>query len=285
MARNNYRNIDLDDDLDDVEGIDDLQFTSSDSVMNTAVPTDGGSRSRSQLATSTATATAASPQADANYQIRQDESLLAILVKNSAHPFVCMAHVAGKAAAIALYILGGVFVGGSAGANFVVFTAVIMVVLAVDFYITQKISGRFLVGLRWHNVLEPDGIHTKWVFESREGLMQVNTFDRFIFWSTLYLNPVIWILFLLMNLIQLHLSWLIPCALASSLASANLYGFWRCSKDQQQRWQNMMLRGAQMGVNRAVSSTEGGPFMNGFLSNMVSILTRSDTTTTTNIHR
>jgi len=277
--RSNYRNIELGggDELEDVDpNIDDLQFTISEEALN---PNNNKPTNKS-IATTTATTP---PEEDGSYQIRQDESLLAILKKNSAHPFVCIAHLTFKIASLALYIVGGFIVSGS-GANFVVFNAFIIVFLAMDFYLTQKISGRLLVGLRWHNVLEPDGIHTRWIFESREGQMQVNTFDRIIFWSTLYMNPALWFLFLFIDLMKLNVSWLIPCAIACSLSMANLYGFYRCSKEQQQRLHTMMIQGAQFGVNRVTSFTAGSTgFMTNVLSSFVNRAT--STTTTTNNNR
>jgi len=290
--RNNYRNIELggdDDDDDDDDNspgevdpklfaIDDLQFTSSEDDNALTNPHQRQSQQQLKAAATTNKNHEESSRAfkndnnDATYQIRQDESLLAILRKNSAHPFVCIAHLFFKIASLVLYIVGGWFVGGTHGVNFVVFSTLIILLVAVDFYVTQKISGRFLVGLRWHNILQEDGIHTTWIFESREEdqhISRVNTFDRIIFWSTLYIHPFLWFLFLFLDLMKLNLSWLIPCAVACTLTMTNLYGFYRCSKDQQQRLHSMMLRGAQFGVHGVTSLTQGTGLITNMLSSFV----------------
>ena len=169
----------------------------------------------------------------------------------SSHPFPCIFHCLFKIAALLLYLLGNKFAAASAssvsGANFITVTVICILLLAADFWVVKNITGRLLVGLRWWNQVEPDGVSSRWIFESAENY-NTNKFDSTLFWSVLYLTPIIWIFLFVVGLLKFNLNWLIVVSMAIGLSGANVYGYWQCSKDQKAKFQQMMSRGAEMGA-------------------------------------
>lgn len=167
-------------------------------------------------------------------------------LKQSSHPIVIIFHIIFKAAALFLYIFGGFIVGsGSNGARFITLTVVCILLLAADFWVVKNVTGRLLVGLRWWNKVDED--ETKWIFESAED-KAVNKFDRSVFWTVLYLTPAVWTAFLLLGILSFDLSWLLIVCFALSLSLANVYGYYKCSKEQAEQIQRMMQQGAQQGA-------------------------------------
>jgi len=167
----------------------------------------------------------------------------------SAHPTVCIFHVAFKSAALFLYLFGGWFAkdhhGGTSGANFITVTVFCMLLLAADFWVVKNITGRLLVGLRWWNKVE--GESTTWIFECAQN-RPVNKFDTSVFWTVLYATPLLWSCLLFIGILKFNLGWLIIVVMALSLSMANVYGYYKCSSDQKAQFQQMMQTGAQAGA-------------------------------------
>ena len=185
-------------------------------------------------------------------------------LQQSSHPSVIIFHILFKASALFLYIFGGMFVGGKTGAKFIMLTVVIILLLAADFWVVKNVTGRLLVGLRWWNKVEEDT--TAWIFESAEDKV-VNKFDRSVFWTVLYATPVVWIAFFILGLLKLALHWLLIVVMALALSFANVYGYYKCSKEQGAQFQRMMQQGAQQGAIAMLRS------------NMLSVLTGTNTNT------
>ncbi|RKP25828.1 hypothetical protein SYNPS1DRAFT_15095, partial [Syncephalis pseudoplumigaleata] len=101
------------------------------------------------------------------------------------HPVALVFHVVFRLAALALYLLSGIFTDG-----FVFVFVVCVVLLSFDFWTVKNISGRLLVGLRWWNDVLEDGSST-WAFESKEPTQGVNPVDAKVFWYTLYGTPLV----------------------------------------------------------------------------------------------
>ena len=109
------------------------------------------------------------------------------------------------------------------------------------------------MGLRWwSNVL--DNGQTEWLFESAKSGTVINSSDSTIFWAGLYLTPIIWGVFFFFGLIQLKIKWLLICACAISLSSANIIGYYKCSSDQKAKLNELMKSGANMGVSSLLSN-------------------------------
>jgi hypothetical protein len=173
----------------------------------------------------------------------------------SAHPTVCIFHVLFKGGALFLYIFGGWFAkdssGGTSGANFITVTVFCMLLLAADFWVVKNITGRLLVGLRWWNKVE--GETTTWIFECAQN-RAVNKFDSSVFWTVLYVTPVLWSALLFIGILKFNLGWLIIVVMALALSMANVYGYYKCSSDQKAQFQQMMQQGAQAGAMSVLKS-------------------------------
>lgn len=180
----------------------------------------------------------------------------------SAHPQVCFFHMLFKGAAIFMYVFGGWFTGngqgGTSGAKFVTVAVICILLLAADFWVVKNITGRLLVGLRWWNKVEGD--NTRWIFECADTLpngstIQRNKFDSNIFWTVLYLTPVLWACLLVIGVLKFELGWLIIVFMALGLNCANVYGYYKCSNDQKAKFQQMMQQGAQQGAMAMMRSS------------------------------
>ena len=176
-------------------------------------------------------------------------------LRNSAHPMACIFHCLFKCLSLFLYIFGGWFSGngkgGTSGAHFITVTVFCILLLAADFWVVKNITGRLLVGLRWWN--QVDGDTTRWIFESK-GEAASNKVDSTIFWTVLYITPVVWGFLLLFGLLRLQVGWLLVVTMALSLSLANVYGYYKCSSDQKAKFQQMTTEYAQRGVMTAVRS-------------------------------
>ena len=102
---------------------------------------------------------------------------------------------------------------------------------SVDFWITKNVSGRFLVGLRWWNEVKKDGKEV-WIYESKNEKIE-STSDKSVFWTSLYVNGGGWAILFLFKLITLSITNAIIAFTMLIFAGINLYGFFKCSKDQQ----------------------------------------------------
>ncbi|KAI8821405.1 uncharacterized protein EV422DRAFT_495830 [Fimicolochytrium jonesii] len=142
---------------------------------------------------------------------------------SDSHPVALMFHLAFRVGAIVTYLLCSSIVSSD-----VLCIVLIVLLLAFDFWTVKNVTGRLLVGLRWWNEVREDGT-SEWVFESRENRL-VNAVDSRVFWFTLYITPVIWILFALLCLIYLKLLWLVVTIVAVTMNSANLFGYTKCEK-------------------------------------------------------
>lgn len=185
-------------------------------------------------------------------------------LKQSSHPTVIIFHVLFKASAYVLYIFGYWIAGKhDKGARFITLTVACILLLAADFWVVKNVTGRLLVGLRWWNKVQDED--TVWIFESAED-KAVNKFDRTVFWTVLYATPVVWAVQLLLETAKFALDWLLIPVIALALSMANVYGYYKCSKEQAAQFQQMMQAGAQQGAMAVVRS------------NILSVLTGTNTT-------
>lgn len=116
---------------------------------------------------------------------------------------------------------------------------VIITFAAVDFWTVKNITGRKLVGLRWWSEIDENG-NEQWVYESCDSDKEIGKTDSFVFWTTLYLTPVIWIFFALMDLLSLKIFWINVCIICCVLSAANLVGYYNCQKDHEKKLKNFI---------------------------------------------
>ncbi|CAB4068379.1 unnamed protein product [Lepeophtheirus salmonis] len=67
----------------------------------------------------------------------------------------------------------------------------------MDFWVVKNVTGRIMAGLRWWNYVDENG-EARWIFESRgKDSEHVHSSTEIkIFWGTLVLTPLVWILFI-----------------------------------------------------------------------------------------
>ena len=78
------------------------------------------------------------------------------------HPFVTLSHLLFRFGAILTYVLGGMF-----GLGFITCFIMVVMLLSADFWTVKNITGRLMVGLRWWNYVDDDGVN-HWIYESRK---------------------------------------------------------------------------------------------------------------------
>ena len=155
-----------------------------------------------------------------------------------------------QAGAIALYLLGALLFK-----SFVHAFVFCGICLTADFWVVQNVSGRLLVGLRWYNEIDDEG-NSVWRYDSLDetALKQINAYDSTVFWWTLYLYPLCWIVLAMIARFSLKLTWLIICVLAIMLAGSNLVGYTRCSRDAKARINQLARDTVVSGLSAALRS-------------------------------
>jgi len=118
--------------------------------------------------------------------------------------------------------------------SFILSFILCVILHALDFWTVKNVSGRLLVGLRWWNAVKEDG-SSEWVFESKPESRQVHPQDSFIFWTALYITPVVWVFLAIGEVFLFKVQWLLLVAVALVLNCANVVGYWKCQRDQGQR--------------------------------------------------
>jgi Eukaryotic protein of unknown function (DUF846) len=137
-------------------------------------------------------------------------------------------HFIFKLSAMLAYFLLNLFVN-----NMVLVYIVVLILVIVDFWVVKNITGRKLVGLRWWSMIHEDG-REEWIYESQD-VKQENAADSRVFWVANYLTPIVWVMFMIANVLSFSLSNACICLFAFGLSSTNLMGFRKCSKNHDQK--------------------------------------------------
>nr|ODN87532.1 cytoplasmic protein [Cryptococcus depauperatus CBS 7841] len=168
------------------------------------------------------------------------------ILKQSSHPVALAILYLFRSAAIAVYVLCGLFTD-----NYVLSTVLVVVLLSLDFWNTRNVAGRTLVGLRYWNEVDDEG-ESAWVFESRDPSRPANPIDAKMFWIALYVYPLGWLALFIISILKFNISH-VPFCLPSSWAHkrhsflpivflalvfnfSNLLGFTYADRDAQRRW-------------------------------------------------
>ena len=150
-------------------------------------------------------------------------------IKKSSAPQVALMTVSLKLLSIIFFLFFNIFTSNEA---LVMITVILLI--AADFWYTKNISGRILVGLRWWNNYDVDTQEDKWIFESKNEIKEPNI-DRKTFWFSLYGFEAIWLILFIWECIMFNFTWAFLCLIALVIIGTNVYGFFRCSKIQQQK--------------------------------------------------
>lgn len=149
------------------------------------------------------------------------------IIHNANHPILCMILIVIKCVALLSFILFGFFIKSE-----IIYLIVILLGVC-DFWITKNIAGRRLVGLRWWNEVKENGDEV-WIFESKNKHIETQT-DKNVFWITLYINTALWFFLFLYEMITFSITWFVIAVIMLMFACINLYGYLKCSEDQQRK--------------------------------------------------
>ncbi|XP_026812573.1 uncharacterized Golgi apparatus membrane protein-like protein CG5021 isoform X2 [Rhopalosiphum maidis] len=142
------------------------------------------------------------------------------------HPYVTFFHLFFRFSAVVIYLIGRLFTE-----SFITLFVLIILLLSMDFWIVKNITGRIMVGLRWWNYVDDDGV-SHWVYESRKH--RVNSSEYRIFWAGLWYITGMWILFFITSFFSINFKWMLLVCIALTLNIANLYGYIKCKGGNQE---------------------------------------------------
>ena len=198
------------------------------------------------------------------------------LFSTANNPVACMFHIGFKGLSLFSFIFLNAFLGND------ILTFIVVVVFAsFDFWTVKNITGRLLVNLRWWSEIDEYG-NEQWIYESEEsrkvalqaalqvgdvdeverlkkqGLKraEVGATDSYIFWTALYLTPMAWAFFFIVELFSFKFFWMVATGVCFSLSFMNAQGFYYCRRDHkeklsdyiQERGMNMFVGAAKSGV-------------------------------------
>jgi len=169
------------------------------------------------------------------------------------HPITCIFEIFFKVAAITSYEIAYYLWD-----NFVGVFVLVVTLLALDFYTSKNVTGRFLVGLRWWNQIKEDGTNL-WRFESiKPGRRLINPKEKLIFWIAEIVSLLFWVGSTIFSIFKLRWTWLLICLVGLILNSVNIFAYVKCarvdtSKMQQSAKQFMMEKATDMVIQNAIS--------------------------------
>lgn len=201
--------------------------------------------------------------AEAAEEEEEAEGAVQSLLRRSSHPTVAIFHVIFKAGAIASYLLLGFFTD-----SFVIQFVITVTLLAFDFWTVKNVTGRLLVGLRWWNEIADDGTTQAWRFETIADRENLNVIDGRIFWWTMYISPIIWLLLGVVCVLKFNVSYLLMVVIALLLNGANIVGYYKCNKDATEQIRNYIGK-SMLGHAMERSGLGGLSQLSGRLSNFV----------------
>lgn len=148
----------------------------------------------------------------------EDQSFLS----TATNPVVCMFHIGFKGLSVFCFLFLNLFIDEEI-ATFLV----VVILAAFDFWTVKNVTGRLLVNLRWWSEIDEYG-EENWIYESDDGKKRVGRTDSFIFWTALYLYPIVWFVFGLMDLIGFKFLWFILTMICFTLSFTNAQGYYCC---------------------------------------------------------
>eukprot|EP00095_Tigriopus_kingsejongensis_P000813 maker-scaffold941_size78300-snap-gene-0.17 protein:Tk00813 transcript:maker-scaffold941_size78300-snap-gene-0.17-mRNA-1 annotation:"uncharacterized fam18-like protein" len=140
------------------------------------------------------------------------------------HPGVTAVHLLFRSTAFLLYLFGAYF-----SSSFIGLFVFIVLLLSLDFWAVKNVTGRIMVGLRWWNYIDDEG-QSRWMFEAGQAQTQsaLSPSEITLFWASLVLAPVLWLLCLISAVFRFNFQWLILVVIGLTLTTSNLLGYMRC---------------------------------------------------------
>jgi len=162
------------------------------------------------------------------------------------NPVIVLFTLLFKSLAIVLFLILGIF-----GVSDALVFIIVVILNAFDFWFVKNVSGRIIVGLRWWNEVRDDGTEV-WIFES-DHEKRASSLDTTLFWTSLYIAPIFWAIFLVIELIGLSLMWFLVCLISLVLTFSNTLGYYKCSGEQQKKISNFLAEKGQQGISKFLS--------------------------------
>ena len=163
-------------------------------------------------------------------------------LQHASNPGIVLFTLLFKTLAIVAFLILGLF-GFSDALIFII----VVILNAFDFWFVKNVSGRILVGLRWWNEVMDDGTEV-WIFES-DHEKRATSVDTTLFWTSLYIAPTFWAVFLVIELIGLSLMWFLVCLISFVLTFSNTIGYYKCSGEQKKKLTNFLAEKGQKGFS------------------------------------
>jgi len=186
------------------------------------------------------------PQQTPSPQNRESNIDFTNFLQHAANPGVVFFTLLFKTLAIIAFLILGLF-GFSDALIFII----VVILNAFDFWFVKNVSGRILVGLRWWNEVRDDGTEV-WIFES-DYEKRSTSIDTTLFWSSLYIAPLFWGIFLIIELIGLSLMWFLVCLISFVLTFSNTIGYYKCSGEQKKKLTNFLAEKGQKGLSNILT--------------------------------
>ena len=162
------------------------------------------------------------PKSEQKQQISSSDKIdFTNFLSHAKNPGIVFFTLFFKALAIFCFLFLGIF--GVSEALIFIF---VVILNSLDFWFVKNISGRILVGLRWWNEVKEDGTE-EWKFESSQEEKK-RSIDTSVFWISVYVTPVFWGVFFILELIGLKLMWTLACLIAFILTGSNTFGYYKC---------------------------------------------------------
>lgn len=161
-------------------------------------------------------------------------------LQHAANPGIVFFTLLFKTLAVVSFLILGIF-----GVSDALIFIIVVILNAFDFWFVKNVSGRILVGLRWWNEVKDDGTEV-WIFES-DHEKRATSIDTTLFWTSLYITPCFWGVFLVIELIGLSLMWFLVCLISFVLTFSNTVGYYKCSGEQKKKISNFLAEKGQKG--------------------------------------
>ena len=163
-------------------------------------------------------------------------------LSHATNPGIVLFTLLFKTLAIVAFLVLGIF-GFSDALVFII----VVILNAFDFWFVKNVSGRILVGLRWWNEVRDDGTEV-WIFES-DHEKRATSIDTTLFWTSIYIAPLFWAIFMVIELIGLSLMWFLVCLISFVLTFSNTVGYYKCSGEQKKKLTNFLAEKGQKGIS------------------------------------
>ncbi|PAV87184.1 hypothetical protein WR25_02390 [Diploscapter pachys] len=167
-------------------------------------------------------------------------------------PHIVIAHIAFKGGALFFYFFANFYTN-----SFIVQFLTILTLLSMDFWTVKNITGRLLVGLRWWNFVDANGVN-HWKFESSKDPSRFAIIDRQIFWLGLVAGPVAWAFFVMTAFMTFRFEWMIVALIGFGMNFANLYGYLRCRWADPNQFTNAVSKWAFLSMLRRSAPPQAG---------------------------